>query len=487
MKRLQKNFFYQFSYQILAILLPLITSPYISRVLGANGVGVYSYTFTVANYFYIICMLGFDTYGQRLIAANQKYPKKRNKVFTELLLLQIAVTFIVSIIYVGYIFTQAGERQLLAIIQFLHVASSFTNIIWLFEGVEEFKNVTTRNMIVKLASCILIFLCVKEQSDIWLYTLIMAGSTFAGNLLLVAYAHKYVSLDKPNWYSMLNHMKPIFMLFVPQIGITIFMQMDKLMIGWWSTTRQLGYYQNAEKIINIPITLILTVGVVIMPRIVSLQTDGETEQVKRYNSLCMEFLLALGVGCMFGLIAVAKDFVPWFFGEDFSESTSTLSLLSVQIVFMAWENVLQKQYLVPYGMDKVVATAMTVAAIINVLLNLWLIPQYAATGAIVGSLGAHIVICIFEGIVLRKELPVLRYSWIGISFVIPGVIMCGCVLLFARNVTMRIMTMKIICEILIGIAVYVPLLFAVLKLEKSAIWDVFCNYIDKFKKKVRLN
>lgn len=485
MRKLQANFIYQFSYQLLAILLPLITAPYISRVLGAEGIGEYTYSYTIAYYFYTICMLGFDTHGQRVIASIQDNKSDRGIRFTEIFILQLLLTAFGSIFYVFYAFQLSGVRRTLALIQIIYVASSCTYIAWLYEGVEEFKNIAKRNTLIKIVSTILVFILVKKASDIWIYALIVAGSTFAGNIIFLTSMGKYVSFTKIKIRNVFKHLKPIIMVFIPQISITIFLQIDKLMLGWWSTTRELGYYQNAEKIINIPITLITTVGIVVMPRIVSLKCAGDNEKIKRFNALCMQILLIIGFGCMFGLIAISPDFTPWYFGKDFVDCVPIVTSLSVTIIFMVWENVLQKQYLVPFSRDRVVIICMGIAAVLNVILNVLLIPSMGAFGAIIGSIASHLVICVIESVILFKELPVFEYMKFGVAALIPGGVMMLSVSKIASLLPSDSMSVNILVEIVAGVLIYLVLTVLSLKLTKSELLIISYDYIKQIRSKLR--
>ena len=475
--KLKKNFLYQFGYQILAIILPLITSPYISRVLGAEAIGDYTYTYTVSYYFYIACMLGFDTYGQRRIASALDNKEDRDKAFSETVTLQVLITALGCFIYIIYCFLLHGTIRLLSFIQLFYLASAFTNIIWVFEGVEEFRSVALRNTIVKVVSTILIFTLVRQRSNLWVYTLIIAGSSFVGNLILIIDAKKYVTFRFPNMKSCIPQLKPIVLLFAPQIGITVFMQMDKLMLGWWSTSRQLGYYQNAEKIINVPVALILTVGTVMMPRIINLKANEEYESIKKYNSISMEGLMLIGVACTAGLAAIAPAFTPWFFGDDFVDGSSILSLLSFQVAFMAWENVLQKQYLVPFGRDKEVIKAMSFAALINIVLNTLLIPFLDANGAIIGSLVSHLFICIYEGRILWKNLDIKKYMINVLWFGFAGILMFAIIRAVAGLNIIQNTTILVLTEIVTGAVSYLIMVLAIIMLRKS---DLF-EYIKRMK------
>ncbi len=464
---LKKNLVFQFAQRTVAILLPLVTAPYVSRVLLAEGVGDYSYTYTVAFYFYIVSYLGFDTHGQRLVAQAKGDREKRSRAFSEIATLQVSLILVTSIIYGIYVASLDDRIRLISALQYFYIASASIDVLWLFEGVEEFKTIALRNIAVQVSSCVLIFLLVKRQSDLWIYTAIMAGSAFAGNLLYFIPLRKYVDYRLPKFRDMIAHLKPALILFVPQISMTIFMKMDKLMLGWWSTSRQLGYYQNAETTVNIPMLAIIAVGTVLMPRIIALRAENRIDEIKKFNKTAFDLLMTIAVGCTFGLTAVAHVFTPWFFGEDFRESAGIVAFLSAQVAFFTWENVMQKQYLIPFEKDKVVIRALSVGACINTLLNALLIPRFGSSGAIAGSLVSHLFICCYEGIYLRNELPIRRYLLVALSLSAAGAGMCAAVRLAGPLIPAGSPFVTLVIMIFSGAVIYLAGAYMVLRLFRS--------------------
>ena len=464
---LKKNLVFQFAQQAVAILLPLVTAPYVSRVLLAEGVGEYSYAYTVAFYFYIVSYLGFDTHGQRLVAQARDNREARSRIFSEIVTLQVSLLLVTGVVYGVYVLSLDQPARLIPALQFFYIASASIDVLWLFEGLEDFKTIALRNIAVQVASCVLIFLLVRRQSDLWIYTAIMAGSVFAGNLLYFIPARKYVDYHFPKFREMIAHLKPSLILFVPQISMTIFMKMDKLMLGWWSTSRQLGYYQNAETTVNIPMLAIIAVGTVLMPRIIALRADRKIGEIKRFNQVSFDLLMTLAVGCTFGLTAVAPVFTPWYFGEDFRESAGIVSILSAQIMFFTFENVMQKQYLIPFERDGVVIRALSAGAVANTVLNALLIPRFGSSGAISGSLVSHLLVCCWEGIYLRKELPIRRYLLFTLALLAAGAGMCAAVRAIGSLLPAGSPFLALVIMILSGVVIYLAGAYLVLRLFRS--------------------
>ena len=248
MGTVQKNFLYNVVYQILVILLPLITAPYISRTLGATAVGIYSYTNSVAYYFLMAAMLGISNHGNRSVAGTRDNQKKLNHIFSSIYSLQFLTFTVVIVGYVIYIFLFCKDNKVIATLQIFYVLSGLFDVSWLFFGLEKFKLTVTRNSLIKLGTVLCMFIFVHTPDDLWKYTLIMSVGTLFGQIYLWAYVNKYVKFEKVRVKDIFENVKPVLILFVPVLAYSIYKMMDKIMLGNMSTYAEVGYYQNAEKI-----------------------------------------------------------------------------------------------------------------------------------------------------------------------------------------------------------------------------------------------
>lgn len=226
MSSLKKNIGLQMSYRVLTIITPLITSPIISRALGAEKIGVYSATQAYANYFMLLAMLGIEYYGQRSIASTQTR-NERSVMFWEIYAVQCGASIASIVIYYLSAYFWSSTRVTILMIQGLWVISCLFDINWLFFGVEDFKTTVTRNFIVKVATVCCIILFIRKPSDLCLYALIMAGSTAISQLLLWTKTVKYVDFQKVQFAQIKKHFWPIIRLFVPMIALSIYHFMDK--------------------------------------------------------------------------------------------------------------------------------------------------------------------------------------------------------------------------------------------------------------------
>lgn len=448
---LKKNFAYQTAYQLLIILLPFITSPYLSRVIGAQGLGEYSYSYSVAYYFSLFILLGINNHGTREIAKVKNDLKKRSEVFLSLYCIQAIMGIIVFLLYY---FTQVygNDDALLSKIQLLYVLSAFLDINWFFFGLEKFKITVTRNFVVKLMSVICIFVFVKDVNDTAVYTTIMAFGLLGSQILLWPFVLKEIKPTLVKKELVLANVKPLLILFIPVVAASIFKYMDKIMLGYMCSKVELAFYDNSEKIMSIPTGLITAVGTVMLPRISSLMNDNDDAKVKTYirNSLIGSMMAASALA--FGLAAIAPTFAPWFWGENFAECGTLIAMISVTVLFLSWANIFRTQYLIPNGMDTVFVKATIYGAIINFVINLMLIKPLGAKGTVIGTVVAEFIVAFYQTIKCRKMLPVRDYFKDSLPYIVMGIFMYGVVYSISRLEINS--TLLLIIEILCGATVY---------------------------------
>lgn len=335
----KKNFIYNIFYQILVIIIPLITTPYIARVIGAEGVGIQSYTYSIANYFVLFAMLGVNNHGNRSIAMVRDDKEKLSKTFWSIYSLQAIMAIVMIVIYIGYTMSFVMENKIIACIQLIYIISALLDINWFFFGMEQFKITVTRNTIIKLLTMLSIFIFVKDKNDLYLYSLILALGILLSQSILWLYIKKYISFVKVKKEDIIKQIKPNLILFIPVIAISLYKIMDKIMLGSMSNMVQVGFYENSEKIINIPLGIITALGTVMLPKMSNLQAKGLEEESKKYIDLSIQFAMLLAIGSAFGLIGVGPKLIPIFLGSEFISCISIVSLLSVTILFLAWANV----------------------------------------------------------------------------------------------------------------------------------------------------
>lgn len=420
---IKKNLIYNVTYQILIIILPFITAPYISRVLGAHDIGVYSYTQAFANYFYLFAMLGVMNYGNRTIAAVRDNSDVLKKTFWEIFTFQFFMGILVSVAYVFYCIYCVKEDRLIYYMQFFYVISGVFDINWLCFGLEKFKFTTIRSVLVRLGMVFAIFLFVKERSDLAVYTGILSVGNLIAAFAVWPFVLKRIGFKMPTLEGILKHLKPNLILFFPVIAVSIYHLMARLMLGGLSTEEEVGFYTYAERITQIPNTLILALNSVVMPRMANLYAKNDRYTTRNLMDKVMLFAMFMSALMAFGLAGVAPIFAPWFYGAEFTRCGLFIVLLCPIIIFKGWAGVLRTQYIIPKGRDKVYIISLTTGAIVSLLLNFLLIPKYSGIGAVMGTLGAELAVCLVQFALIRREIPFAIYLKDGLVFCCFGVVM----------------------------------------------------------------
>ena len=476
---IKKNFAYQMIYEILVLILPLVLSPYVSRVIGAEGLGIYSYSYSVAYYFVLFSMLGIKNYGNRVIAKARDNQDELNEAFSSLVIIHIFVSAVCIVGYLIYITFLSHDDKLYAVIQLLFVISALFDISWFYFGIEEFKLTVIRNVAVKIVTVIAVFALVRTDKDLWIYCLIMSLGFLISQLILWVPLGRYVKIVKPLAIHVKTHIKPLLILFIPAIAVSLYKYMDKIMIGLLSNKSQLGFYENAEKVVNVPLTVIVSFGTVMLPKMSNLAARKNDVEEKRYISLSMDFVMCLAYALSFGLAGVGKVFAPIFWGAEFTPSGQLIMGLSMTIPFISFANVIRTQYLIPHEKDTEYVISVVIGAIINLIINWLLIPHMGATGAMIGTIAAEIAVCVVQCFVVRREITVISYILKTVPFFIIGLIMFVIIYLYGLHSNANILTLFI--QVAFGMVFYLLIAFAVFMKQKN---DLIINYYTKFKYKI---
>nr|WP_295676761.1 flippase [uncultured Intestinibacter sp.] len=457
MNKLRKNFFYNIIYQVLILILPLITVPYVARVLGADGVGIHSYTYSISYYFMLIAMLGLNNYGNRSIAKVRDNKDELSKTFWSIYLLQFIVSTLMVITYLIYIILFNIRYKQIAVIQIFYVISSIFDINWFFFGLEKFKITIIRNTIIKIISLVSIFLFVRNSDDLWVYTLILSGSTFLSQIILWPYMKKYVNFTKIKIIDILKHLKPCLILFIPVIAVSIYKIMDKIMLGNMASIVEVGYYENAVKIIDVPKCIITSLGTVMLPRMSNMIAKGEEEKIKMYIGKSLQVIMFLALPITMGLIAISDDFILIFLGNNFTKTGTLIKYLAISLIFLSWANVIRTQYLIPKERDKDYIISVILGAIVNLVMNIILIPRYASIGACYGTICAELIVMLYQTYKVKNELNISVYIKNIMIFVINSLIMF--IIVDLLNYIPMSIYYRLILQVIIGIIIYIVLNF----------------------------
>ena len=453
-----KNYMFNVTYQVLIIILPLITVPYVSRIFGADGLGIFSYTVAISSYFIMLGSLGINLYAQKEIAYVHEQENMRTKIFYECIILKI-ITLSISLFIFYFTFVRLSEYGLYFKILCLEIIANMIDISWFFQGMEEFKKTVSRYILLRFISLICIFIFVKEKEDLYIYFLIYVLSVVIGNLSLWFYLPKQLS-EKINIkkINLIKHLKPALILFIPQIAININGVLDKTMIEAMSNNiAEVGYYDQAYKIIRLLYAMITAMGTTMLPRISNYFAKNETIKIKEYIAKSVNFVFFFGMPIMFGIITISDNLVPIFFGNGYEKVSILIKLLSPIIIFIGLSNVFGIQYLLPTKKQNFYTISITTGTIINFLLNLLLIPRFFSIGSEISTNFAELSVLLLQLYFIRNEfnikniiLKFKNYLFASLLIFIVGYTLT----FFIKN-----NLLCIIVQVIFGVIIYFSVLF----------------------------
>ena len=451
-RTIAKNFLYTTFYKVLRIILPLVTIPYVTRVLGAEMLGIYDYTYSVVIYFQMFAFLGFENYGSRLIAENSNDKEGINKAFSAAYYFQLIFCVIALAGYILYIVFFCKNNVEIAWVQSLYIIAEFFNISWLYFGLEKFKITSVVNIVARLVSFAGIFIFVKTKNDLMLYSIFCAGTLLLSSLILWIGAFKQIRYVKATLREIFQYGKGALVLFFPVLVINIYRTMDKIMLGNIVGMAEVAIYSNADKIVEVPYMILASLGVVTLPKMTNFAQKGEIEKTKYYVEKSMRVIMFMACGMAFGMMAVGKVFAPVFFGIEFVASGVLIMVIAPHVIFRGCANVVRNQYLLPQKRDKDYIISILVGVVINLIFNSIFIPHWGSVGAACATLLAESFVALYQIFICHKEIPVVRYTLSNTFFLIAGFIMFVPVYLYGNIHTATIPTLLI--QIVMGVIIY---------------------------------
>ena len=457
---IKKNFFYNSLYQVLIVIIPFISAPYISRVLGAANIGIQSYTASIQQYFILFSYLGTLTYGARKISINRDDEKKRSILFWEIEFLVI-ITTTISLVGWGMFLLVCNEYRTLYHILTIGIVASAFDISWFFSGMEKFKLTSLRSMFFRILSLICLFVFVKDESDLNIYVLISSLTTLLSNISLWPYLRKCLVKVDFKELRVMRHLHDTLVYFVPSVATSLYVVLDKTLLGYISSDAyQSGYYQQAQKVLGLANSMVFTaINAVVEVRNSYLFSEKNYDEIKRKIEVSFNYIFFMGIGATFGIIGVAKTFVPLFFGQGYEPVVNLLYILSPLVIIIGVSGSLSSQYYTPVGKRNKISKFLITGSIINLILNLSLIPSFGAVGASVASLAAETVITTLfilnsDGFCSFKML--IRISW---KKLIAGVIMF--IVVYKMNAISLHPIIRFFVQVISGVAIYGVLLLII--------------------------
>ena len=383
-----KNYLYNLSYQILTIILPIITVPYVTRIFTSEALGNYVFYNSIVSYFSLFAMLGIGVYGTKQIAAASDV----SSTFWNIYAIQLIASILAISVYVIAVFSIPQMGGIIPLIVGITLFAKMIDISWLFSGKEDFKKITIRNIVVRLIGVISIFTFVKSSDDLYLYVFLIVIFDFLGQFVMWVPAKKFINRPSFNAKVIKKNLHPIVLLFLPQVAISLYVVLDRTLLGLLGSYSDVGIYEQGQKLISILLKVVSSLGVVMLPRVANLlseRRDKEAQNMVKFSFILYNLII---FPMMFGLIAVNEVFVELFLGKDFQDVKYVLYITTINIMLVGWTNILGHQVLVVRNKNKEFMLSTTIPAFVSVAVNIAVIPFFGYIGASITSVVVEILV-----------------------------------------------------------------------------------------------
>lgn len=460
-KSLKINSIFNALYQILALLVPLITTPYISRIFNASILGDYNYYYSILGIFTLVAGYGFTDYGTKMIAEYREEKDKKSIIFWNIFFSKFLISFVCLCAYLAIslsIFSSNKTVLYIFLSMSLYIISIMIDPAFYFQGEENFVSISLRNSLMRIFSTILIFIFIKSENNIILYALFLAGGNLFASLITF-FSFKKGEINKPNFKSLhlFKTIKPASSFFVPTLAVSLFTYLNPLLLGLLnSDSSQSGYFSQAFKIVTILASIGSSLSVIMLSRMSYLFHTKNEKEIEKKTKQTFEAFWIVSIPLLFGIISVASRLVPAFFGEGYDEVIPIIYISSPIIILSPLNSLLGSIYYRPRNKIRIQTIILFCASITNVITCLILVKSFGARGAAIGRLVAELI-----------QLPCLLYyaqSKIKLNMVFKTIIkplgsaliMTVCVLLINKVISNYISRnlYVLIIEIVVGVIVY---------------------------------
>lgn len=465
MKSLGKNAIFNIIYKCLNLLFPLVTAAYVSRILLPVGVGKVAASQNIVQYFVILAALGLPSYGVKKVAEFSQNEHKLSKVFIELFTINAIATIASSVIYILLICQiYEGQKLILGFVVGIQLFFNIVNIDWFYQGLEEYKYIMLRSLVVKLVSLASVLLFVRAEDDYIVYAGITSCSLVANYLFNVFNLRKYIRRIAVSELRVKQHIWSVLYLLAASIAVEVYTLADTTMLNLMRGEEIVGYYTSATKITSMLRTLVAAVSAVFLPRLSVLFSSGKIDEFKQLAINGLEIILSIAVPTAVGIFLVAGNCVMLLLGESFANSIITLRILSVSIITVALSNFIGYQILVTIGKEKIVLITTVIGAVINLVLNLFFINTLGHNGAAIASVITEGGIAIVQIIFMVKYIKIRINLQQVASVIIPSI--CMAVVVVVIKLFFDSIILELIFSIITGIIIYS--LFAAMMRNKFA-------------------
>ncbi|WP_195953766.1 flippase [Clostridium saudiense] len=468
--------------KLLSIIFPLVTFPYVSRVLGVENMGMVNFSASIISYFNLLAALGINNYATREGAKLRNNKKELNKFASEILLLNLIST-IISYILLFILVSNSRKLQsynLLLFIQSISILGATIGVNWMYQIYEEYLYIAIRALIVQVISMILIFIFVREKNDFIIYSAISLFANIGANIFNFIYAKKYVDFKIKLNFEFIRHLKPVLILFFSSIAISIYVDSDTVLLGWFCGDYSVGLYSVAVKIYSILKQIITAMVIVSLPRLTNYLYNSKINEYKTTVSKIFYYIILLSLPILIGIVMLSSNIIAIIAGEGYYESATALSILGFSMFFAVLSSFVTYAILLPLQKEKIQLLVTIISAIINILLNFILIPIFAQNGAAFTTLVAELLMFTLSVIILKN-----KESCKGIFVInkkdIPSIILANIYIIVVIFIVKSLQLSLILESVLSVITSIIGYLVILLVLKNSIVIELFKKF--KFKSK----
>lgn len=457
MNKIAKNYILNLIFEIVAIFVPLLTAPYLTRVLHADNFGIYSYIQSVTAIISSLALLGVYSYGNRQIAYCRDNPQELSNTFWEIMILRSILGLVGTIIYFGFaVFSEYGHYFGLYYAYFLAI---IIDCSWIYVGIENMLPCVLKNIAIKLLTFIGVFVLVKNENDVGKYFALVAFGSLIANISVYTQLRGIIKKPRISWGRMWKHLKGAFFLYLPQIASLLYLQMDKAMIeGMTGATSQVSFYDQAEKIVTIALSCITALSTVMMPRIANEFKKGNYNKIVYYINKSAKFSLALAVPMSVGLICTATCLIPWYLGDDYIATAYAIIAISPITISNALIGISGKQYFIATNNVKIITVSNFVAAGVNLGVNAWLIPKYGYMGAAIATLLASYTNVLIQFVELNKSIKIRNVLKGSLRYIVISLLMGGIIFAETHLFKFNASFSTTVIQVLTGVTFYIAVL-----------------------------
>jgi O-antigen/teichoic acid export membrane protein len=406
-----KNYFYNLLLSLANLLFPILSFPYVSRVLGPEGIGKVQFIFSFAQYFGLVASIGIPIYGMKEIAKYKDNLEGRSQVFSELIAIYLLTSACLSVLYFAVIFSFpyfAADRSMYLGAS-LMVLLGFSYIEWVYSGMEEFKSIAIRSVAFKLIGLALLYLLIRSRSDFYLYLYIMMFS-FLGNNILSFFLIRGKLQPVTRGLNLKKHIRPLLLILGTTLAASMYTDMDTVLLGFLSNNSTVGLYTAAVKLSKIAIPFVTSMGVILMPKVAKDFAEKKLDEVQLTLDQTFRFLVFFAVPIVFGLALLAPEFIELFSGTEFLPATYSMRLLSLLPLIIGFGHLFLFLTLVPAGRNKEMLFCVLGGLSVSLVLNIILIPHFQEVGSSVANILSELVVTGMYFYFIRKHFS-FTYEW----------------------------------------------------------------------------